>query len=178
MKIKQQLFFYLAITFFTANAAEEREVLQKNVDLYEVDNILTAIAIDAEQEVTITPLMRAAYLDNQEEMISLFGQDVDVNEADDCGRTALFFAFKRRNKKALALLVGADADLSKQSKDGFSVLDLALFQSIFHQRAFVDREREMGESEWEVVDFLFSKGDEEAKKRAWEFIARINPHVV
>jgi hypothetical protein len=191
-KIFFSLFFLLTIVPLTINTAAaeieqgyERISEKSNLNVFDICDLYCTATDIEEQTMGVTSLMKAAHLNDQEEIIYQLGQNVDINEEDHYGRTAIFFTLERESLDALALLIGADADLRKRTKEGHSILDLALLQLMLKETIVSGkagrldlRDEEIFQKERAIVELLFSKGDEETKTRAWQFIASINPHFV
>ena len=147
------------------------------------DNNFTAIATDIDQEAAgITPLMKASYLNQREEVIRLLSQHVNVDEADHSGRTAPFFTLPGGNLEVLKLLVKAEADLNRRNEEGLSVLDLAYFRLVFQNGVRLNSKgRRVGHSkddttinrEMKMLEFLSSKSDDETVARAHNIFQQI-----
>ncbi len=147
------------------------------------DNNFTAIATDIDQEAAgITPLMKASYLNDKDEVIRLLSQNVNVDKVDPSGRTALFFTLPGGNLEVLKLLADANADLAKRNEEDLSVLDLAYIRLIFQNGVRLNsKERRVGHSkddttqnrEVKMLEFLSSKSDDETVVRASNIFQQI-----
>jgi len=72
------------------------------------------------------PLILAMQYREKEMYRFLVNQDIDPNESDSEGNTAIHIATKRRDKEVLNKLLELGGDINKQNKNGWTALDYAL----------------------------------------------------
>lgn len=103
----------------------------KNDRSYQVAKYLLNHGANVNLEFSgITPLMYAVAYQNHEIVKELINHKADVNSVSSDQQTALTFAIKGRDKKALQLLVNNGADPSLKIHDNYTAIDLGKEENI------------------------------------------------
>jgi TonB family protein len=97
-------------------------------------------------ESTVTPLMRAVKSENLGSIKKLLSQNVNINEKDDFGWTALFYAVARGDKNIVKALLDKGADLNAADDEQYTPLmrataynHLSIVKLLIERKAEVNR---------------------------------------
>lgn len=139
---------YIRSLFLLLNTLEKR-------DLIKCDRINLFLS-NINRSVVVTPLIYACYTQNKELVKILLENEVDVNETDENGNTALFYSslIVNLDLEIINLLLNYGANVNIQNKVGYTALmdaveanNLDLIRLLLAHRANPDlKEYEVGET--------------------------------
>ncbi|CDK31067.1 ankyrin repeat domain-containing protein [Candidatus Babela massiliensis] len=139
---------YIRSLFLLLNTLEKRDLIK--------DDRINLFLSNINRSVVVTPLIYACYTQNKELVKILLENEVDVNETDENGNTALFYSslIVNLDLEIINLLLNYGANVNIQNKVGYTALmdaveanNLDLIRLLLAHRANPDlKEYEVGET--------------------------------